>query len=200
MKQVFNKIKMENILKGIKEKGYYYIQMEKLYDNFTGPKRIVITNDPDFIKKHPRLAKMIIMAPEEFEPMIEIYNEWLGNKRLTDDLQRRYHNDEGYYEDCEEDEESNGDFLKIKYLPFNPVADEVDKREMIAVLNEALLTLTETQHRRIRMHFYEGLTECEICAVEGVSYKQVRKSIEQAKKKMRSFFENSGLKTAFNCS
>lgn len=196
MKYVFNKLKMDNILKFIEKRGYYYIQTAKLYDNFTGPKYIVITTEPDFAKKHPRLAKMIIMTPEEFEPMIEIYNEWLGNERLADDRQRRYHNDEGYYEDCDTDEEGNGDFLKIKDLPLNPVADEVENRERVALVREALLTLTETQLRRTKMHFYDELTEREIGAIEGVSYKQVRKSIEQSKKKIGTFLENRGLKTS----
>ena len=200
MKYEFNKLKMENILKFIEKRGYYYIQTKKLYDHFTGPKYIVITTDPDFAKKHPRLAKMIIMTPEEFEPMIPIYNEWLGNERLADDRQRRYHNDEGYYEDCDTDEEGNGDFLKIRDLPLNPVADEVESRERAALVREALLTLTETQLRRTKMHFYDELTEREIGEVEGVSYKQVRKSIEQSKKKIRTFLENRGLKMPFNCS
>lgn len=200
MKYCFNKLKMENILKFIEERGYYYIPTEKLYDHFTGPKYIVITTDPDFAKKHPRLAKMLIMTPEEFEPMIEIYNEWIGNERLADDRQRRYHNDEGYYEDCDTDEEGNGDFLKIRDLPLNPVADEVEKRERAALVREALLTLTETQLRRTKMHFYDGLTERKIGAIEGVSYKQVRKSIEQSKKKIRTFLGNRGLKMPFNCS
>ncbi len=200
MKYVFNKLKMEIILELIEERDYYYIQTEKLYDHFIGLGRIVITNDLDFAKKHPRLAKMIIMTPGGFEPMIAIYNEWLGNERLADDRQRRYHNDEGYYEDCDTDEEGNGDFLRIRDLPLNPVADEVESRERAALVREALLTLTETQLRRTKMHFYDGLTEREIGAIEGVSYKQVRKSIEQSKKKIRIFLENRGLKTPFNCS
>ncbi|MBQ8905220.1 MAG: sigma-70 family RNA polymerase sigma factor [Ruminococcus sp.] len=200
MKYVFNKLKMEIILKLIEERDYYYIQTEKLYDHFIGPGRIVITNDLDFAKKHPRLAKMIIMTPGGFEPMIAIYSEWLGNERLADDRQRRHHNDEGYYEDCDTDEEGNGDFLRIRDLPLNPVADEVESRERAALVREALLTLTETQLRRTKMHFYDGLTEREIGAIEGVSYKQVRKSIEQSKKKIRFFLENRGLKTPFNCS
>ena len=197
MKYVFNKLKMEDILKFIEKRGYYYIPTEKLYDHFTGPKYIVITTDSDFAKKHPRLAKMIIMTPEEFEPMIEIYNEWIGNERLADDRQRRYHNDEGYYEDCDTDEEGNGDFLKIRDLPLNPVADEVESRERAALVREALLTLTETQLRRTKMHFYDELTEREIGEIEGVSYKQVRKSIEQSKKKIRTFLENRGSQNAF---
>lgn len=68
MKYGFHKLKMDIILKIIQERGYYYIQTEKLYDNFTGPRCILITTDPDFAQKHPRLAKMIIMTPKEFEP------------------------------------------------------------------------------------------------------------------------------------
>ena len=40
MKYEFNKLKMENILKFIEKRGYYYIQTKKLYDHFTGPKYI----------------------------------------------------------------------------------------------------------------------------------------------------------------
>lgn len=195
MENYFKKIKMEDVNDIIKKNGFYYIPTEVLYTDFVGPKYIVATDDPQFKQKHPELAGMIIVSVAMFAEMANEYNRYFANEVREKRRQSRYHIDEGYYEDCEEDENGNCPNLKIKDLPLNPVQDEVENRETTALVKEALLTLTETQLRRTKMHFYDGLTEREIGEIEGVSYKQVRKSIEQSKKKMKSFFENRGLKT-----
>lgn len=197
-KEKFKKIRMEDVYKAIVENGFYTTPTEKHYDeNFIGPELIVVTDDPDFKVKHPELSEMIIVSSVQFKPMADIYNESMWNDQREIRRYERWHNTEGYYEDSTEDENGNCRSLKIKDLPLNPVQDEVEKRETTALVREALLTLTETQLRRTKMHFYDGLTEREIGTIEGVSYKQVRKSIEQSKKKMKSFFENRGLKTSF---
>ena len=196
-KEKFKKIRMEDVYKAIVENGFYTTPTEKHYDeNFIGPELIVVTDDPDFKVKHPELSEMIIVSSEQFKPMADIYNESMWNDQREIRRYERWHNTEGYYEDASEDENGNCRSLKIKDMPMNPVQDEVEKRETTALVREALLTLTETQLRRTKMHFYDGLTEREIGTIEGVSYKQVRKSIEQSKKKMKSFFENRGLKTS----
>lgn len=196
MENYFKNIKMEDVNEIIKKNGFYYIPTEVLYTDFVGPKYIVATDDPQFKQKHPELAGMVIVSVAMFAEMAKEYNRYFANEVREKRRQSRYHIDEGYYEDCEEDENGNCRSLKIKDLPLNPVQDEVEKRETTALVREALLTLTETQLRRTKMHFYDGLTEREIGTIEGVSYKQVRKSIEQSKKKMKSFFENRGLKTS----
>mgnify|MGYP003307636529 CR=1 FL=1 len=195
MENYFKKIKMEDVNEIIKKNGFYYIPTKVLYTDFVGPKYIVATDDPQFKQKHPELADMVIVSVAMFAEMAKEYNRYFANEVREKRRQSRYHIDEGYYEDCEEDENGNCPNLKIKDLPLNPVQDEVENRETTALLREAFLTLTETQLRRTKMHFYDGLTEREIGEIEGVSYKQVRKSIEQSKKKMKSFFENRGLKT-----
>ena len=196
-KEKFKKIRMEDVYKAIVENGFYTTPIEKHYDeNFIGPELIVVTDDPEFKTKHPELSEMIIVSSAQFKPMADIYNESMWNDQREFRRYERWHNTEGYYEDSTEDENGNCRSLKIKDLPLNPVQDEVEKRETTALVREALLTLTETQLRRTKMHFYDGFTEREIGTIEGVSYKQVRKSIEQSKKKMKSFFENRGLKTS----
>lgn len=195
MENYFKKIKMEDVNEIIKKNGFYYIPTEVLYTDFVGSKYIVATDDPQFKQKHPELAGMVIVSVAMFAEMAKEYNRYFANEVREKRRQSRYHIDEGYYEDCEEDENGNCPNLKIKDQPLNPVQDEVENRERDALVREALLTLTETQLRRTKMHFYDGLTEREIGEIEGVSYKQVRKSIEQSKKKMKSFFENRGLKT-----
>ena len=129
--------------------------------------------------------------------MIEIYNEWLGNERLADDRQRRYHNDEGYYEDCDTDEEGNGDFLKIKDLPLNPVLDEIEERELKKLVREAMATLNEKQYQRIYCYYFKSMTYRQIAAFEGVDDKTVRESINGAMKKMKKFFEKYPPQNAF---
>lgn len=188
-KEKFKKIRMEDVYKAIVENGFYTTPTEKHYDeNFIGPELIVVTDDPEFKTKHPELSEMIIVSSAQFKPMADIYNESMWNDQREIRRYERWHNTEGYFEDSTEDENGNCCSLKIKDLPLNPVQDEVEKRETTALVREALLTLTETQLRRTKMHFYDGLTEREIGTIEGVSYKQVRKSIEQSKKKMKKFF------------
>ena len=183
-KEKFKKIRMEDVYKAIVENGFYTTPTEKHYDeNFIGPELIVVTDDPEFKTKHPELSEMIIVSSVQFKPMADIYNESMWNDQREIRRYERWHNTEGYYEDSTEDENGNCRSLKIKDLPLNPVQDEVEKRETTALVKEALLTLTETQLRRTKMHFYDGLTEREIGTIEGVSYKQVRKSIEQSKRK-----------------
>ncbi len=195
-KEKNKKIRMEDVYKAVEKNGFYTTPMEKHYDeNFVGPELIVVTDDPDFKVKHPELAEMNIMGTELFAEVAKEFNRYMHNNRRERWRLQECHNSDGYYEDVAEDEKGNCRSLKIKDLPLNHVQNEVEKRETTALVKEALLTLTKTQFRRTKMHYYDGLTEREISKIEGVSYKQVRKSIEQSKKKMKCFFENRGLKT-----
>ena len=74
MKNDFRKIRMDDVIEIIRKKGYYFIPAGRLYDNFTGPNRIVVTDDPDFALSHPELAHMVILSIAEFKPMAEVFD------------------------------------------------------------------------------------------------------------------------------
>ena len=189
MKNYFKNIKMEDVNEIIKKNGFYYIPTEVLYTDFVGPKYIVATDDPQFKQKHPELAGMVIVSIAMFAEMAKEYNRYFANEVREKRRQSRYHIDEGYYEDCEEDENGNCPNLKIKDLPLNPVQDEVEKRLNYEKLHEALSRLSTTQKRRIEMCYFKGMTEREMAMVEGVNRYAVRKSLEQGLKNLKKFLE-----------
>ena len=67
--------------------------------------------------------------------------------------------------------------------------DDALRRKQIAALPAAMATLTETQRRRIIMHFYEGKTFREIAAIEGAKVAPIYRSIQCAEKKLKEYLE-----------
>jgi len=194
MKNYFKKIKMEDVNEIIKKNGFYYIPTEVLYTDFVGPKYIVATDDPQFKQKHPELAGMVIVSVAMFAEMAKEYNRYFANEVREKRRQSRYHIDEGYYEDCEEDENGNCPNLKIKDLPLNPVQDEVEKRLDYEELHKAIKLLNEVQRKRVMMYFFEGKSQQEIADIQGVRLYTVQKSIEAAKKFLKNFLKQGGEK------
>lgn len=194
MENYFKKIKMEDVNEIIKKNGFYYIPTEVLYTDFVGPKYIVATDDPQFKQKHPELAGMVIVSVAMFAEMAKEYNRYFANEVREKRRQSRYHIDEGYYENCEEDENGNCPNLKIKDLPLNPVQDEVEKRLDYEELHKAIKFLNEVQRKRVMMYFFEGKSQQEIADIQGVRLYTVQKSIEAAKKFLKNFLKQGGEK------
>lgn len=194
MENYFKKIKMEDVNEIIKKNGFYYIPTEVLYTDFVGPKYIVATDDPQFKQKHPELVGMVIVSVAMFAEMAKEYNRYFANEVREKRRQSRYHIDEGYYEDCEEDENGNCPNLKIKGLPLNPVQDEVEKRLDYEELHKAIKLLNEVQRKRVMMYFFEGKSQQEIADIQGVRLYTVQKSIEAAKKFLKNFLKQGGEK------
>ena len=195
MKNYFKNIKMDDVNEIIKKNGFYYIPTKVLYTNFIGPKYLIATDDPQFTKKHPELAGMIIVSVSKFELMAKEYNRYFANEVREQRRQSRYHIDEGYYEDSEEDENGNCPNLDIKDLPLNPVQDEVEKRLDYEELHKAIELLNEVQKKRIQMYFFEGKSQQEIADIQGVRLYTVQKSIEAAKKFLKKILKQGGENT-----
>lgn len=175
---------MDDVIEIIRKKGYYFIPAGRLYDHFTGPDRIVVTDDPDFALSHPELAHMVILSIAEFKPMAEAYNDYLRNEIREIHRHRNYHNDEGYYENGTDEECA---FLKTRNTDRNPVEDNVLKMLTEENLRNAMKQLNENQYRRIYAYYFKGMTYRQIAAAEGVSDKSVRESIAGAIKKLKKF-------------
>lgn len=73
--------------------------------------------------------------------------------------------------------------------PSNNVEDIVENQIMMDDLKLAINTLTDTQKRRIKMYYFEDLTLKEIADIEGCSIKNIHKSIEQAKEKLKEILK-----------
>ena len=184
MGKVYKNIVMEDVLDIIRKRGFYFICTKVLYPDFVGPKYIIVTDDPDVIVKHPKTKGMIIISPDKFSAMAEEYNRYFGNEDREKHRESKYHIDEGYSEEITEDE--NGEHqLNPLDIELSPTEDAIDKRETAAEVEKAMTKLTDKQKRRIKMFYFEQLTEREIAKIEGVQRYAIRSSLETAISKMK---------------
>ena len=63
------------------------------------------------------------------------------------------------------------------------------RKRQIAELPKAMETLTETQRRRLKMHFYDGMTVREIAEAEGTYKNAIDDSIQSGKKKIAEYLK-----------
>lgn len=160
MKNDFRKIKMDDVLEAIKNRGFYYTPTERHYGkDFIGPKLIIVTDDPDFVRKNPSLAEMIIMTSEKFEPIAEEFNRYLLNDQREYWRHINKHNADGYYEDCCEDENGNCNMLKIKDMDMNPVENAVIDLDSYEHLHKTIEKLDDIQKERLKMYYFEEKTQ-----------------------------------------
>jgi len=68
------------------------------------------------------------------------------------------------------------------------ISEVVGRLEDYAQLQKAFCNLSAVQKRRIRQHFFEGLSFRQISRNEGVSENSVRESVKTALKKIKIFF------------
>lgn len=181
-------IKAENVFKAIEKQGYYYILAEKYYgEDYIGPKYIIATDDPNFKEKNPKYAEMVIVPVDKFLKMAEAINMSLLNDEREVRRWERHHSAEGYYEEIPESDDDRMTLLAIKDRPMNPVEDAV----IIAADNKRLMSaieqLKETPRKRVYAYFFEGKTQLEIAAEEGVKLFAIQKSINSAIKKLKKF-------------
>lgn len=184
MGKIYCKIDMEKVEKIINQKGFYFICTKVLYPDFVGPKYIIVSDDLDITVKHPKTKGMIIVSTDKFKSMAEEYNRFFGNEDREKHRYSKYHNIEGYSEEIIEDE--NGEHqLNPLDIEAHPVEDLIDQRETENEVQKAMKKLTDKQKRRIKMFYYEQLTEREIAKIEGVQRYAVRSSLESAISKMK---------------
>lgn len=77
-------------------------------------------------------------------------------------------------------------------------AQEEDKQKDIFVDEMTIRAiLTERQFKRLTLYVIRGMTVEQIAEQEGVAHQNASKSIRQAKKKIKFFFEKQGAKVPF---
>ena len=83
------------------------------------------------------------------------------------------------------------DDLESSLLPAHEdTADLLERMERDARLHKAIGKLTEVQQRRLCMYYFGGLTYSEIARLEGVYYRSVIDSINQAIKRLGKLYQN----------
>lgn len=188
MSNIYKQILMENVLDIIKKRGFYFIRTKVLYPDFVGPEYIIVTDDVDIVKKHPKMAGMIIVSISKFESMAEEYNRYYANEVKHIRRIERSYNDEGYTEDGVEDE--NGEVhSNLPDVDLHPVEDEVEEKERKETILKALDVLTPIQKDRITLYYFKDWTYAQIGEKHSVSHWAVSKSIRTAEKKMKKFLE-----------
>lgn len=63
------------------------------------------------------------------------------------------------------------------------------RQEDINKINMAMNTLTDTQQRRIELHFINDITIRDIAKIENVQKNQIQKSLKLGAKKFKNFFQ-----------
>ena len=78
-----------------------------------------------------------------------------------------------------------------------PAPEEEQNREVCIDEKKLRAILTERQFERLTLYAIRGMTVEQIAEQEGVAHQNVSKSIRQAKKKIKFFFEKQGAKVPF---
>lgn len=78
-----------------------------------------------------------------------------------------------------------------------PAPEEEQTREVCIDEKKLKTILTERQFERLTLYAIRGMTVEQIAEQEGVAHQNVSKSIRQAKKKIKFFFEKQGAKVPF---
>ena len=165
LKTEYLKIDMELVREIIRDKGYYYITAERLFDKrFVGSKLYIVTDDPDFKEKHPQLAEMTIMSVVEFEPIAQVVNDYIG----------------------QEDKERQRERIDIEsHEVQNLITDEsIDQ----VSLRQAISALDTLQRERLISYYFYGESFTEIARRQNVSARAVSYSIRLAEKKIKEYY------------
>lgn len=70
------------------------------------------------------------------------------------------------------------------------VEEMIEKKLQSEELYKAISKLSDTQKRRIKMYYFENMTLQEIADIEGCSAKNIFKSIETAKEKLKKYLKD----------
>ena len=129
---------------------------------------------PDFYNKD-----YIIEAPEE------VLKVMLESKRKDAAYQRKRYRYKAYYSWDRDDGIEYATFLKA----LTP-QDIYEQRELLETIRLALQSLSEKQARRVRAHFFFGMSFSEIADAEGVHRSQITRSVNRAMEQLAIFLKN----------
>ena len=131
--------------------------------------------------EYKKLTKEEFASEEEFAH----WKEW------SDDNYRQEYNAEQSYKrlknKLQKQAENKAVSLSVEQIMLNDLADEERK----ALINKIKAFLTETQFRRLWLYYAEGKTEQQIADIEKVGQRRISTSINDAKKKIKKFFQNN---------
>lgn len=143
--------------------------------------------DKEAIVSRNAAGEYIKLTKEEFASEEE-FAHW---KEWSDDDYRQEYNAEQSYKrlknKLQKQAENRAVSLSVEQIMLNDLADEERK----ALINKIKAFLTETQFRRLWLYYAEGKTEQQIADIEKVGQRRISTSINDAKKKIKKFFQNN---------
>lgn len=141
----------------------------------------------DAIVSRNAAGDIVQITKEEFASEEE-FAHW---KEWSDDNYRQEYNAEQSYKrlknKLQKQAENKAVSLSVEQIMLNDLADEERK----ALINKIKAFLTETQFRRLWLYYAEGKTEQQIADIEKVGQRRISTSINDAKKKIKKFFQNN---------
>lgn len=165
MKKDYLKINMDIVRNTIKEKGYYYITADRLFDDkYIGPRLYIVTDDLSITKSNPAFSDVLIMSVEEFEPIALAFNDYIENE------DRERHRLK-MYNDVEEDKCN--------------LFEESEEKQM---LKKVISELNQVQRERLVRYYFYGESYEEIAKRQNVSARAVNYSIRAAERKIKERF------------
>ena len=90
-----------------------------------------------------------------------------------------------------------GNVLQAGDFPYLCPQEEDKQKDIFVDEMTIRAILTERQFKRLTLYVIRGMTVEQIAEQEGVAHQNVSKSIRQAKKKIKFFFEKQGAKVPF---
>ena len=147
-----------------------------------------------------KMEKRFSKSLDEFRPYIFLtgkeYAAILESQQNDDKFHKRDVNNHDGFGFTDELTEIMHDCEKVNADPEpDPLTAIIEKEEdalrrrQIDALPKAMETLTVTQKRRLKMHFYDGMTIREIAEAEGTYKNAIDDSIQIAKKKIADFLK-----------
>ncbi len=166
------------------KKEYEIIDLYREYPGFTGGCHFAVITD---------------LSPEEFR---EKYNGELGAlstclfmSKVQGEVLKEFDRNEAKHRmrrmrSCSLDGyvEGETEYIYSIFSKDEPEDIAIQLEEM-TLLRKAIVSLTQVQRRRLKLYFFNGLTIREIAKLEGVSHKNVLKSLSEAIRKIKNFKE-----------
>lgn len=155
-------------------KDYELINLEVEYPGIQGGCRWAVATDLSYDELFAQYGSEL----EAYKPLLliskaqaEVFKEYHRNDSKHERREYRCHDPRGYLEGLEKEQ------AVLNYLSSRLEIDDVLNAVYLKV---AMQKLTEKQRERLKMYFYDCLTEEEIADKDGVTQPAIHKSIQAA--------------------
>ncbi len=163
-------------------KEYEIIDLYKEYPGFTGGCHFAVITEltPEAFRKKYNgelgaLSSCLFLSKDQGE----VFKEFDRNESKHRMRRIRSCSLDGYVE-------GETEYIYSVFSKDEPEDIAIQLEEMAAI-RKSVESLTEVQRRRLKLYFYNGLTVREIAELEGVSHKNVLKSLNEAIRKIKKF-------------